>query len=186
VLAAAALVVVLSYQPARNLISRHQLMNSSFEPLHLVNTNGAFGGITRRRYEIVIEGTRDPAPTRQSQWREYQFRGQPGDPARRPRQFAPYHLRLDWLMWFAALAPRYAEPWLPRFLQALLAGDEPVLSLLRSNPFPDAPPRYVRAQLYWYRYTSGAERRATGAWWQRTFRREYVPPVALHAENRVT
>ena len=186
VLAAVALVVVLSYQPARNLVSRHQLMNSSFEPLHLVNTYGAFGGITRRRYEIVIEGTRDPAPTSQSQWREYQFRGKPGDPARRPRQFAPYHLRLDWLMWFAALAPRYAEPWLPRFLQALLAGDEPVLSLLRSNPFPDAPPRYVRAQLYWYRYTNRAERRATGAWWQRTFRREYVPPVALHAENRVT
>jgi hypothetical protein len=179
VLAATALVVVLSYQPARNLVSRDQLMNSSFDPLHLVNTYGAFGGITRRRYELVIEGTRDPGPAGQAEWREYQFRGKPGDPRRLPPQIAPYHLRLDWLMWFAALSPRYAEPWLPRLLQALLAGEAPVLRLLRSNPFPDAPPRYVRVQLYWYRYTSWTERRATGAWWHRSLRREYVPPVTL-------
>jgi Lipase maturation factor len=186
VLAAAALVVVLSWQPARNLVSRDQLMNSSFDPLHLVNTYGAFGGITRRRYEIVIEGTADPVPTEASEWREYQFRGKPGEPHRRPRQFAPYHLRLDWLMWFAALSPRYAEPWLPRFLQALLAGEEPVLRLLRANPFPDTPPRHVRAQLYRYRYTSWRELRATGAWWQRSFQREYVAPVTLRPQNRVT
>jgi len=186
VLAATALVVVLSWQPARNLISRDQLMNSSFDPLHLVNTYGAFGGITRRRYEIVIEGTGDPAPTGASEWREYQFRGKPGEPHRRPRQFAPYHLRLDWLMWFAALSPRYAEPWLPGFLQALLAGEAPVLRLLRSNPFADAPPVWVRAQLYRYRYTSWPELRATGAWWQRSFEREYLAPVTLRAKNRVT
>jgi hypothetical protein len=186
VLAVTALVVVLSYQPARNLVSRHQLMNSSFDPLHLVNTYGAFGSVTRRRHEIVIEGTSDPGPGGLAQWREYQFKGKPGNPGRRPRQYAPYHLRLDWLMWFAALSPRYAEPWLPRLLQALLRGDPDVLALLRSNPFPDEPPRYVRAQLYWYRYSSWAERRATGAWWQRTSRRQYVPPVALRTENRVT
>ncbi|HEX3749593.1 MAG TPA: lipase maturation factor family protein [Streptosporangiaceae bacterium] len=186
VLAVTALVVVLSYQPARNLVSRHQLMNSSFDPLHLVNTYGAFGSVTRRRYEIVIEGTGDAVPAEDAVWREYQFKGKPGDPGRRPRLYAPYHLRLDWLMWFAALSPRYAEPWLPRLLQALLRGDRDVLALLRSNPFPDGPPRYVRAQLYWYRYSSRTERRATGAWWQRTFRRRYVPPVTLHAENRVT
>jgi hypothetical protein len=186
VLAVTALVVVLSYQPARNLVSRHQLMNSSFDPLHLVNTYGAFGSVTRRRYEIVIEGTGDAVPAEDAVWREYQFKGKPGDPGRRPRLYAPYHLRLDWLMWFAALSPRYAEPWLPRLLQALLRGDRDVLALLRSNPFPDGPPRYVRAQLYWYRYSSRTERRATGAWWQRTFRRQYVPPVTLHAENRVT
>jgi hypothetical protein len=186
VLAATALVVVLSYQPARNLISRNQLMNSSFDPLHLVNTYGAFGGITRRRYEIVIEGTRDPELTEQTQWREYEFKGKPGNPYRIPPQVAPYHLRLDWLMWFAALSPRYAGPWLSRFLQALLAGQQPVLDLLRSNPFPDTPPSYVRAQLYWYRYTSWRELRATGAWWERSFQREYVPPVTLRPENRVT
>jgi hypothetical protein len=186
VLAATVLVVVLSYQPARNLVSRHQLMNSSFDPLHLVNTYGAFGGITRRRYEIVVEGTLDPAVTEQTQWREYEFKGKPGDPRRLPPQVAPYHLRLDWMMWFAALSSRYAEPWLPRFLQALLAGDQPVLALLRSNPFPDTRPTFVRARLYRYRYTSWQELRTTGAWWERTFQREYAPPVTLRTGNRVT
>src|SRR6201995_3633470 len=114
VLAVTALVVVLSYQPARNLVSRHQLMNSSFDPLHLVNTYGAFGSVTRRRHEIVIEGTAGPGLTEDAVWREYQFRGKPGDPGRRPRQYAPYHLRLDWLMWFPAPFPRYAEPGLAR------------------------------------------------------------------------
>src|SRR6201996_887150 len=180
-----ALVVGLSYQPARNLISRHQLMNSHFDPLHLVNTYGAFGSVTRRRYEIVIEGTDDPGPAGRGQWREYQFRGKPGDPRRMPRQFAPYHLRLDWLMWFAALSPRYADPWLPRFLDALLRGDRHVLALLRSDPFPDGAPAVVRAQLYRDRYTSWPELRATGAWWERTFQREYVPPVTRRTENRV-
>jgi lipase maturation factor len=186
VLALTVLVAALSYQPARNLVSRIQLMNASFDPLHLVNTYGAFGSITRQRYEIVIEGTRDPVPTDRTEWREYEFKGKPGDPRRRPRQFAPYHLRLDWLMWFAALSPRYADPWLPRFLDALLRQDRHVLALLRSNPFPDAPPTLVRAQLYRYRYTSWPELRATGAWWERTFRREYLAPVTLRSENRVT
>jgi Lipase maturation factor len=185
VIALTALVAVLSYQPARNLVSRIQLMNASFDPLHLVNTYGAFGAITRRRYEIVVEGTCDPVPTDRAEWREYEFKGKPGDPRRMPRQFAPYHLRLDWLMWFAALSPRYADPWLPRFLDALLRQDRHVLALLRSNPFPDAPPTLVRAQLYRYRYSSWPELRATGAWWERTFQREYLAPVTLRSENRV-
>ena len=185
VIAVTAAIVALSWQPARNLVSRVQLMNASFDPLHLVNTYGAFGGITRRRYEIVVEGTRDPVITDRTRWREYEFRGKPGDPRRWPRQFAPYHLRLDWLMWFAALSSRYADPWLPRFLQALLTNQRPVLALLRSNPFPDAPPTFVRARLYRYQYTSWPELRRTGAWWVRTFQREYAPPVALRSENRV-
>ena len=84
-------------------------MNYSFDPLRLVNTYGAFGSITRRRDEVIIEGTSDARDhARRRSWREYQFKGKPGDPRRRPRQVAPYHLRLDWLMWFAALSPRYA------------------------------------------------------------------------------
>ena len=186
VIALTAVVAALSYLPARNLVSRIQLMNASFDPLHLVNTYGAFGSVTRRRYEIVVEGTSDTAVTGRTQWREYEFRGKPGDPRRWPRQFAPYHLRLDWLMWFAALSSRYADPWLPRFLQALLTGQRPVLALLRSNPFPDEPPTFVRARLYRYRYTSWPELRRTGACWERTFQREYAPPVTLRSENRVT
>ena len=98
------LVAILSVAPVRNMLSPTQVMNTSFDPLHIVNTYGAFGSITRERNEIVIEGTDADAITPSTTWREYQFKGKPGDPARAPRQFAPYHLRLDWLMWFAAFS----------------------------------------------------------------------------------
>ena len=186
VVAVTAGVAVLSYRPARNLLSRDQLMNHSFDPLRLVSTYGAFGGISRRRYEVIIEGTSDRRITPGTQWRAYEFKGKPGDPRRRPRQFAPYHLRLDWMMWFAALSPRYADPWLIPLLHRLAAGDRAVLALLRSNPFPDAPPVFVRARLYRYRYTTWRELRETGAWWQRSAVRDYVRPVTARAQDRVT
>ena len=185
VLAVTSLLVVLSYRPARNLLSRQQLMNYSFDPLRLVSAYGAFGGITRQRYELIIEGTSDDSITPGTQWLEYQFKGKPGDPRRRPPQVAPYHLRLDWLMWFAALSPRYAEPWFALLLHRLLAGDPDVLKLLRGNPFPDAPPVFVRARLYRYRFTTWRELRETGAWWQRSPGREYMPPVTRRARDRV-
>ncbi|WP_037602295.1 lipase maturation factor family protein [Streptacidiphilus rugosus] len=163
-LAYAALVLVLSYRPARNLLSSRQVMNRSFDSLHLVNTYGAFGSVTRLRHEVVLEGTVDGRT-----WLAYEFPGKPGDPHRRPRQFAPYHLRLDWLMWFAALNPGYAGPWLGPLLRRLLAADPATLRLLRRNgdPFGGAPPVQVRATLYRYRFTTRAERRASGAWWHR-------------------
>jgi hypothetical protein len=179
VLAVTAGVATLSYRPARNLVSRHQLMNYSFDPLHLVNAYGAFGSITRRRYEIVIEGTWDREISRDTQWREYEFKGKPGDPRRLPPQVAPYHLRLDWLMWFAALSPRYASPWLVPLLYKLLTGDRDALGLLRANPFPGTPPRFVRARLYHYRFTTWQQLRRTGAWWERTLAGEYISPVSL-------
>ncbi|GDY29013.1 lipase maturation factor family protein [Gandjariella thermophila] len=179
VLAVTVLVVVLSYAPARNLVSRRQLMNYSFDPLHLVNTYGAFGSISRDRYEVVIEGTRATEITGDIAWSEYEFKGKPGDPRRLPPQVAPYHLRLDWMMWFAGLSPRYADPWLLPLLRKLLGGDRAVLRLLRRNPFPDAPPSHVRALLYRYRFTDLRQRRETGAWWQRSLVGEYVRPVSL-------
>ena len=181
VIALAAGVAVLSWWPARNLLSRRQAMNLSFNRFHLVNTYGAFGTISRERYEVVIEGTDDPAITEDTVWREYEFTGKPGDPRRRPPQVAPYHLRLDWLMWFAALSPGYAEPWLPRLAGKLLEGDPATVRLLRrgGNPFPDRPPAFVRALLYRYRFTTGPERRATGAWWTRTEVGVYLPPVTM-------
>ncbi|WP_155370836.1 lipase maturation factor family protein [Catellatospora vulcania] len=179
VLAAAALVLALSYRPARNLLSKRQLMNAGFDPLRLVNTYGAFGRVTKVRHEIVIEGTDETDPGPQTLWREYGFKGKPGDPRRLPRQVAPYHLRLDWLMWFAAMSPPYAHPWVPALLGRLLTDDRTVLRLLRTNPFPDKPPTYVRALLYRYRFTTSAERRTTGAWWHRTLVGEYLPPVTL-------
>jgi hypothetical protein len=179
VIAYAVAVVALSYRPARNLVSRRQLMNASFDPLHLVNTYGAFGSISRHRYELVIEGTADPAPGPQARWLEYEFKGKPGDPRRLPPQIAPYHLRLDWLMWFAALSPGYAEPWLPRLLYGLLTGNRDALRLLRTNPFPGPPPARVRVSRYRYRFTTWRELRQTAAWWERTPAGVFEGPVSL-------
>ncbi|WP_406724894.1 lipase maturation factor family protein [Streptomyces sp. GD-15H] len=177
VLAATAVVAVLSYRPVRNLFSRHQLMNASFTPLHLVNAYGAFGSVGRVRGELVVEGTDEPEITDATVWKEYGFKGKPGNVRRLPPQVAPYHLRLDWLMWFAAFSPAYAGPWLPAFLVALLNGNRAVLRLLRHNPFPHAPPTFVRVRLYRYRFTTWRQLRSTGAWWDRTLLGDYLPPV---------
>jgi hypothetical protein len=177
VLGVSALIVILSYWPVRNLLSPDQRMNYSFTPLHLVNTYGAFGSVTRVRHEIVVEGTSELTLRADTDWREYEFKGKPTDVRRRPPQVAPYHLRLDWLMWFAALSRGYAEPWLERLLARLLENDRTTLKLLRGNPFPEEPPHYVRAVLYRYRFTTRQERRETGAWWHRTLVGQYHPPM---------
>lgn len=180
----AALVVVLSYWPARNLLSGRQLMNASFNRYHLVNTYGAFGRIERKRWELVIEGTRDHHVTAETRWREYEFKGKPGDPHRLPRQWAPYHLRLDWLMWFAAISPACARPWLAPLLRRLLTNDRDTLKLLRHNPFPDRPPTHVRVRNYRYRFSSRAELRSEHLWWHRVPAGDLVPPISLSALGR--
>ena len=167
VLVATAGLLVLSYRPAWNLVSRRQIMNYSFDRLHLVNTYGAFGGITKIRHEVVIEATDEPELTPDTVWQEYEFKGKPGDPRRRPRQFAPYHLRLDWLMWFASLSSSYSDSWLQPLAEKLLAADPATLKLLRHDPFHGERPTFLRARLYRYRFTTPAERRATGQWWVR-------------------
>jgi hypothetical protein len=179
-----ALVVVLSIRPARNLLSRRQLMNYSFDPFHIVGTYGAFGSVTKERDEVVLEGTTDAVLTPSTAWREYEFKGKPGDVLRRPRQFAPYHLRLDWLMWFAAMSSPMYHDWFAPFVVKLLQADRATLALLRLDPFDGAAPRYVRARLYRYRFTTPAERRDTGAWWHRDLAGEYLPPVSLRMLSR--
>jgi hypothetical protein len=174
-----AVVAALSVAPIANMLSPGQLMNYSFEPLHLVNTYGAFGSITETRREIVIEGTDDAAPAADSRWREYEFKGKPGDPSRTPPQIAPYHLRLDWLMWFAAMAPPSEHPWFAELLVKLLQGDRNTLALLRTNPFPDRPPRFIRAAYYEYHFTTAAERNESGRWWKRERLGLYFSPVSL-------
>lgn len=178
IIAVTALFAVLSVLPVRNLLSRRQLMNLSFNPFHLVGTYGAFGVITKERYEIVLEGTTDGRVTPETTWREYAFKGKPGDPSRRPPQVAPYHLRLDWLMWFAAFSPQARDVWFVRLVDKLLQGDRAIAALLRVNPFPNRPPAFIRAQYYRYRFTASAERRETGAWWRRELVGEYLPPVS--------
>jgi hypothetical protein len=172
-------VALLSIGPVMNMLSPRQMMNASFEPLHLVNTYGAFGSVTRERYEIVLEGTDETNLGESTKWREYEFKGKPGDPARRPPQVAPYHLRLDWLMWFEAMAPTPQSGWFFNLLGNLLHGDRDTLSLLSTNPFPNAPPRYIRAQYYLYKFTTPDEHRKSGLWWNRQLVGTFYGPVSL-------
>lgn len=167
VLAVSALCVGLSWFPLRNLLSRRQRMNASFNVWHLVNAYGAFGSITRRRTEVVVEGTRSADPGAGAVWQEYGFRGKPGDVRRLPRQYAPYHLRLDWGMWFLGLGSSTQLRWFVPFLGRLLEADRPTLRLLAHDPFDGERPRWVRARTYRYRYARPAERRATGQRWVR-------------------
>jgi len=181
--ALAVMVAWMSVRPTLNMLSPRQVMNTTYNPLHLVGTYGAFGSITRERYEIVVEGTDEAVITESTKWRAYEFRGKPTDTGRMPPQIAPYHLRLDWLMWFAAMGDYSDNLWFVKFMGKLLQGDPGTLSLLRSNPFPERPPRYVRAQLWRYRFTTPDERRRTGQWWNREFARPYFPVVSLETEG---
>ncbi len=185
---------LLSIRPALNLFSRNQLMNYSYNRFHIVNTYGAFGSVTKRRYEIVIEGTDETAVSDGTRWQEYGFKGKPGDPRRMPPQVAPYHLRLDWLVWFLPFSvadvdrsievPRY-EVWFLRLVRRLLEDDRATLKLLRRNPFENRRPTFIRALFYEYRYTTWSERKDTGAWWNRRLVDVYLPPVSLDELRRL-
>jgi hypothetical protein len=152
-------------------------MNSSFDPFHLVNTYGAFGSITRIRNEVILEGTSDEVVTAQSKWLEYGFKGKPGDPARRPPQVTPYHYKIDWQMWFAAMSPYYDHPWILNLIAKLLKNDSATLSLISDNPFAGKPPHSIRAELYEYHYTAVGD--PSGNWWTRKRVDEYLPPLSL-------
>lgn len=171
------LYVVLSWPSVRNLVARRQLMNASFNRWQLANAYGAFGTVTKERIEIVVEGTMDEESDAAT-WREYEFKGKPGDVRRIPRQFAPYHLRLDWLMWFLPLG-RSLEDWFTMFLIRLLEADAPTLRLLARDPFGGERPRRVRAVSYRYRFTTRREFRETGARWVRDRKREVFGPISL-------
>jgi hypothetical protein len=159
------LVCVLSIGPVTNLLSSRQAMNASFDPLHLVNTYGAFGTVSRVRDEIVLEGTRDQSPTDDARWEEYELPCKPGDVRRRPCLVSPYHYRLDWQMWFAAMTTYEEEPWIAALVDKLLRGERAVVPLFAVDPFRDGPPRFVRARLYRYELTSWREPR--DVWWRR-------------------
>jgi hypothetical protein len=144
------------------------------EPFRSINSYGLFRVMTTSRVEIVVEGSDDGQT-----WQAYEFKYKPGDVTRAPRLVEPHQPRLDWQMWFAALGSYETTPWFEPFLARLLVGSEPVLGLLERNPFPAHPPKYVRAMAYDYRFTTPAERRATGAWWHRTALGAYSPVASL-------
>jgi len=136
---------------------------------HTVNTYGLFAVMTTRRHEIIVEGSNDGRS-----WLPYEFRRKPGDVTRRPT-FTGLHMpRLDWQMWFAALGDYRRNPWFFHFLGRLLEGSPEVLALLERNPFPDGPPRYIRAVLYDYHFSSPGGR----GWWRRRLLGLYCPIVS--------
>jgi hypothetical protein len=165
----AAGVAILSLNVVDNLFSSRQKMNASFDPFDLVNTYGAFGSVGKERDEIVFEGSRDGAS-----WIAYEFKCKPGDPDRAPCIVAPYQLHLDWQIWFAAMGQPGDEPWTLHFVWKLLHNDRDTLSLLANDPFPDAPPRFIRATLFRYEFAPiGAH-----GWWRRTEIGPWLPALS--------
>jgi predicted DCC family thiol-disulfide oxidoreductase YuxK len=182
----AALVVALSTAAMINRLRPHTqwpepvaAFTDWFAPLRSFNSYGLFAVMTVARPEIIIEGSRDGR-----EWAAYEFKYKPGDPSRRPRFVAPHQPRLDWQMWFEALRAAEGLPpsgWFRNFCARLLEGSPDVLALMADNPFGEAPPRYLRAVLYDYRFTDFSARRSDGAWWRRERTVEYVPTVRLTA-----
>jgi hypothetical protein len=144
------------------------------EPFHVAYPHGIFAVMTTKRYEIIIEGSDDGLI-----WKEYEFYFKPGSLSRRPKRVAPYQPRLDWQAWFLPFAPFQFEYWFQSFLIKLLQGSKPVAKLIQHNPFPDAPPRYVRALVYDYTFTTLQEKKETGNWWKREFVQLYSPQLSL-------
>ena len=150
------------------------LLYGHLEPFRIVNGYGLFRVMTKDRREIVIEGSADGID-----WRAFEFKWKPGDVSRAPGWCAPHQPRLDWQMWFAALSSYRQNPWFVRLMICLLQGKPEVTRLLASNPFPQNPPRFVRATFYRYRFTTPQERAESRAWWKREELGEYFPTVSL-------
>ncbi|XP_033988773.1 LOW QUALITY PROTEIN: lipase maturation factor 1 [Trematomus bernacchii] len=178
----AILIGYLSVPVVMNLFSSKQVMNTSFDPLRIVNTYGAFGSITKERTEVIFQGTLSGDPKDpEALWEEYQFLCKPGDVQRRPCFISPYHYRLDWLMWFAAFQTYEQSEWVIHIAGRLLSNDSSVLSLIDYNPFQGREtPRWVRGEHFRYRFTPpGSSSAAEGKWWLRKRIGAYFPAVDL-------
>ncbi|MBV9105936.1 MAG: lipase maturation factor family protein [Verrucomicrobia bacterium] len=148
------------------------------EPFRSLNGYGLFRVMTKTRPEILVEGSQDGVT-----WKPYEFKYKAGDPQRAPAIVAPHQPRLDWQMWFAALDDFRGEPWFMNFLARLLQGSPSVLGLMKTNPFPGSPPRYIRARLFEYHFTNQLEKKQTGAWWRQKEEGIYCPPVSIRSEE---
>lgn len=151
------------------LASAHNWLSS----FRSVNRYGLFAVMTPLRPEIIVEGSNDGI-----NWLPYEFKHKPGDLMKKPGFIAPHQPRLDWQMWFAALGTWRQNPWFVSFVVRLQQNSPATLALLKSNPFPKSPPRYLRAMLYEYRFTNLEERKLTGAWWKVIPIGEYLPPIS--------
>lgn len=171
------LIAVLSFQPVVNMFSSQQIMNTSFDPLDLVNTYGAFGTVGKERMNVVFEGTADNDSTDNAHWQPYIYKGLPVLLDKRPPQIAPYQLRLDWQMWFASMDTPDDYPWTFNLVSKLLHNDANALGLFANSPFPNKPPKYVRAVLYHYQFAPPGN--AQHLWWKRERLSVWIPAMAV-------
>jgi len=180
----AVIIALLSIQPVINMLSPGQIMNTSFNRLDLVNTYGAFGSVGRERMNVVFEGTMDETPDENAHWTAYSYKGLPVALNKRSPQIAPYQLRLDWQMWFAAMSSPEEYPWTLNLVWKLLHNDPGALGLFADNPFPNKPPRYIRAVLYRYRFADPGN--PEGRWWNRErIGNLWLPPLSAN-DSRLT
>ena len=163
------------YRSALSPVSQSLLSGAA--PFHIANGYGLFAVMTTRRPEIILEGSNDGET-----WQAYELPYKPGALDRPPVWATPHQPRLDWQLWFAALAPAEQNPWLKWLVYSLLTGSEPVLALFEHDPFKGVPPRYVRASLYQYHFSDRATRDETGQWWTRAYEREFLPPAGFKVE----
>ncbi len=170
------IIIILSFAVVQNLLSSRQIMNTSFDRLHLVNTYGAFGSVGKIRNELIIEGTYDEIITDETQWNEYEFKAKPGSLKRNLPFVAPYQYKIDWQIWFSAMSIPEREPWLVHFVWKLLNNDPHTLRLIENNPFEDKPPTFIRIQLYQYEFLDPWKNEGV---WRRTLIGTWLPPVSL-------
>ena len=153
---------------------------TALEPFRIANRYGLFAVMTRGRYEIEFQGSNDG-----QNWTAYPFRYKPQALNEYPRIYAPYQPRFDWNLWFASLGSWRENLIVPSTEERLLAGAPDVLALFAGNPFPQAPPKQVRAMLWQYWFTSMAEKRATGMWWRRNLLGLYGPVLEREPDGKI-
>ena len=159
----------------QNLLSDDQAMNRSYDPLRTVNTYGAFGSVGDERHEAVIQGTLDDPEDPAARWLDYELPCKPGDVTRRPCWITPYHLHLDWQMWFVPLQGVRENVWLIHLVERLLHADPVALDQLAVDPFDGHPPRAIRVAKYRYRFTGWGE----PGWYTRVEEGFFVRPLTL-------
>jgi hypothetical protein len=152
----------------------------ALEPFRIANRYGLFAVMTRGRYEIEFQGSNDG-----ENWAAYPFRYKPQDPAKAPGIYAPYQPRFDWNLWFASLGAWRDNMFVVSTEERLLANSMDVLALFSGNPFANAPPKFVRAVLWQYWFTSVAEKRATGMWWRREELGLYAPVLTRMPDGKL-
>ena len=169
-----AMLIFSAFRPEAAWPSSVAILHDYIAPFRIASGYGLFRVMTKSRPEIIVEGSADGI-----EWLPYEFKWKPGDLNQPPHWAAPHQPRLDWQMWFAALGTYRHNLWFMRFTECLLRNNPEVVQLLGRNPFPHEAPRYIRATVYEYRFTSWSEHKATGAWWKRDEGHEYLPPVSL-------